>query len=264
MQGVEGMFQRLTTSLTKPPLAVFFMKDSWKRVLLYLLLVPMLLMIPTWLKSTISPGMSVSRYERLISAISTLELSDAEIVDGVLITDETSSATFDYYQISVGNTELSADKVHFIFLEDGLLLRISQLDLIKSDYTSIGLENYDFSDQSALNVRLLAQSIKSVYEETNVFTIAEVSLSYFEGIIDFVFYAFLMSGLMYFFTKHIPIPYGFRLKLSIYLSTIFVFIKLLVILFNLPLLHYLVIPVLYIYHFWAYKSMKIIDRGITV
>ena len=92
------MFKRLTTSLTKPPLAVFFMKDRWGRVILYLLLIPLFLVVPAWLQSIVNPGMRLDRYERLVEAIQEdLIMKNAEIVDGILTTDESTQANFDYF-----------------------------------------------------------------------------------------------------------------------------------------------------------------------
>jgi hypothetical protein len=262
-QGVEGMFKRLTTSLTKPPLAVFFMKDKWPRVILYLLLIPMFLMIPSWMKSLISPGMSLDRYERMVNAISQdFVLEDTAITDGMLITDVQATATFDYFNIIIGDYTLEQDKIQFVFLPQDLALYVANMEISRTSYATLGLDNHDFSDGSVSNVRRLASAIKLFHDDIGLFSTAEIFVAYFTGLFDYIFYALLMTLFMMVFTRQLPLPFGMRLKLSIYLSTLYVFVELLAILFGVVWIEYLIIPLLYIWHFWAYRSIKIVDRGL--
>ena len=67
-------------------------------MVLYLLFVPLFFMIPTWLKSTINPGMSLNRFETMVSAIKEdIHLDAAIITDGVLTTTESAVTNFDYF-----------------------------------------------------------------------------------------------------------------------------------------------------------------------
>ena len=265
MQGVEGMFKRLTTSLTKPPQAVFFMKDSWGRVILYLLFVPLFLMIPSWLKGLVNPGMTLSRYELMVSAISKdIQLNETSITEGILQTSEEAEASFEYFQINIGSYTPTKDKIHFVFLPQDIALYVADIEIQRTSYQSIGLENYDFSDHTAQNVRLLATGIKTFYNQTSLFQTAEAFLAYFSGLFDLLFYALLMSFFVMMFTRHLPIPFPLRFKLSVYLSSIYVVVELVSLLFNSPAISYLVIPLLYVWHYWAYRSIKIVDRGLTV
>ena len=259
------MFKRLTTSLTKPPLAVFFMKDRWGRVILYLLLIPLFLVVPAWLQSIVNPGMRLDRYERLVEAIQEdLIMKNAEIVDGVLTTDENTQANFDYFQLVLGDYQPVQDKIQFVFLPQDLAVYIADVEISRSTYEELGLANFDFKNNSTENVRLLASSVRILYDETSLFKTSEMFLAYFGGLFDFIFYALLMALFMMLFTRQLPIPFFPRLKLSVYLTTVFVIVELAAILFNSALVSYLVIPVLYFWHFWAYRSIKIVDQGLTI
>jgi len=259
------MFKRLTTSLTKPPLAVFFMKDSWGKVILYLILLPTLLMLPAWLKILVNPGMSLDRYQQLMTAIEKdLTLSNTLIVDGTLITTETAKTQFEHFEININSYEPTQDKIHFVFLSNDLAIYVIGTEITRASYETIGLENYDFSDTTSDNRLILASGIRALYEENAIFTTSEIFLAYFKGLFDFVFYALIMTLFMMIFTRALPIPFGMRFKLSIYLTTIAIFIELLALLFSTPALTYLAIPILYIWHFWAYKSIKVIDKGLTI
>ncbi|MDY0294173.1 MAG: DUF1189 family protein [Acholeplasmataceae bacterium] len=259
------MFKRLSTSLTKPPLAVFFMKDRWGRVILYLLLIPLFLVVPAFIQSLINPGMRLDRYEALVQAIETdFILTDTQIVDGVLSTSANTTAAFDYFQLTLMNPEPIQDKIQFVFLNEDLAIYVADIEISRMDYDDINLSNYDFSDNSTGNVRMLASSVKTFYDQTQLFNSAEMFLAYFGGLFDYVFYTFLMALFMMLFTKQLPIPFSLRLKLSVYLTTIFVIVELVAILFNSGFISFLTIPVLYFWHFWAYRSIKIIDKGITI
>jgi len=265
MQGVEGMFKRLTTSLTKPPQAVFFMKDSWGKVILYLLFIPLFLMIPSWLKGIANPGMTLSRYELMVQSITQgIILEDTKITEGVLETSEEAKTVFEYFQINIGTYTPTQDKIHFVFLPQDLAIYVSDIEIQRTSYQSIGLENYDFSDRSQENIRMLATGIKAFYNQTSLFETAEAFVAYASGLFDLLFYALLMSFFVMMFTRHLPLPFGMRFKLSIYLSTIYVVVELVAVLFNSPGISYLVIPLLYVWHFWAYRSIKIVDKGLTV
>jgi hypothetical protein len=241
------------------------MKDRWGRVILYLLLIPLFFIIPTWLSQAINPGMRLDRYERLVDAIQQdLILSNASIIDGTLQTGETKKATFDYFELVLGEYQPVQDKIQLVFLPNDLAVYIANIEISRSTYRELGLIEYDFMNNSQENVRLLASSIRILYNETTLFKTTEMFLSYFGGLFDFIFYSLLMALFMMVFTRQLPIPFSFRLKLSVYLSTIFVVVELTSILFSSVFISYLSIPVLYIWHFWAYKSIKIVDQGLTI
>lgn len=257
------MFKRLTTSLTKPPLAVFFMKDSWPRVILYFLLIPVLLMIPAWMKSLISPGMSLERFERMVTSLSeSFVIEEAIIIDGQLQTSSQAVASFDYFHIVMGDFSPSQDKIYLVFLERDLALYVANMEINRASYGEIGLEAHDFSDGSVSNIRRLASAIKVFHDDIGLFATAEIFVAYFVGLFDYLFYAILMTLFMMIFTRQLPIPFGMRLKLSIYLTTLYVVVELIAILFGSLWIEYLIIPLLYIWHFWAYRSIKIVDRGL--
>jgi hypothetical protein len=259
-QGVEGMFKRLTTSLTRPPQAVFFIKDSWGKTLLYFFLIPMLLMIPVWLSVTINPGMSVDRYEILVTALKTdFVLQGTRIEDGTLINSQDVTSSFEYFTLAMGDIETTNQQIVFYFAETELTLKVANITFNGVSYQDLNLENYDFSDESNTNVRRLAGAIKAYYDEVDVFDTSEIFIVYLSALIDYALLALLMAFLMIFVSRSLPFTFSQRLKLSVYLSTIWIFMELVIILFAEPLLDFLAVGVLYVYHFWAYRSIKWIE-----
>lgn len=255
------MFKRLTTSLTRPPQAVFFIKDSWGKTLLYFFLIPMLLMIPIWLSVTINPGMSVDRYEILVSSIKRdFVLEGTAIENGILNNPQSVTTTFDYFTLGMGDITSSSQQILFYFDDTELTLKVANITFDGVPYTDLNLENYDFSDNSNTNVRRLAGAIKEYYDAVDVFDTSEIFIVYLSALIDYALLVLLMAFLMIFLSRTLPFTFSQRLKLSVYLSTIWIFMQLVIILFDEPILDFIAVGVLYFYHFWAYRSIKWIER----
>jgi hypothetical protein len=64
------------------------------------------------------------------------------------------------------------------------------------------------------------------------------------------------------FVKRVPMAFSMRLKLSLYLTTIYAVIQLILVLFNASYLNILGMIAAYIYHNLAYRSITIIPKGV--
>jgi len=256
------MFKRMTTSLSKPPLAVFFMKDSWGRALLYLFFIPILLTIPLLIQSSIKPGMTLSRYENLVQVIQKdFTAQNTTIENGILTYETEKKAKFDHFTLYLGNTAMDQSSIAIRFETNDLVLYMNRLEFDRISYEDINLFDHDFSDSSLENSRKLASSIRLFYNEQDAFVIADVMLVYLFGLYDYIFYVLLMAIMMMIFVPRIQIPFRYRFKLSIYLSTVLIFLQLALSLFGLSQLGFLGVFALYFYHIWAYRSMKTIQKG---
>ena len=259
------MFKRMTTSLSKPPLAVFFMKDSWVRALLYLFFIPLLLIIPLLIQSTIQKGMSISRYDALVQVIQKeFTTQNTSITDGILTYESSLKINIDYFFIHLGNQETERSQIVLKFETEDIVLYMSNTEFARKSYEDIHLMDHDFSDNSLENSRKLANAIKVFYDEQDIFFMADLIVIYRDGLYNYVFYVFLMVIMMMLFVPQIQIPYRYRFKLSIYLSTILIFIQLILALFGLSQLEFISIFALYFYHIWAYRSMKTIQKGVIL
>jgi len=255
----------MTTSLSKPPLAVFFMKDSWVRALLYLFFLPLLLIIPLLIQSTIQKGMSISRYDALVQVIQKeFTTQNTSISNGILTYESSLKINIDYFFIHLGDQETERSQIVLKFETEDIVLYMSNTEFARKSYEDINLTDHDFSDYSLENSRKLANSIKVFYDEQDIFFMADLIIIYRDGLYNYVFYVFLMVIMMMLFVPQIQIPYRYRFKLSIYLSTILIFIQLILALFGLSQLEFISIFALYFYHIWAYRSMKTIQKGVIL
>lgn len=257
------MFKRLTTSISKPPLAVFFMKDSWGKSILYLFFLPIFLIIPNLISLSVNPGMSLERYDFMVSAIhSNLWTEENIIQDYQLTTVETNQTSFDYFSIYIGDQPIARDAVVFLFTDTSLILYMSNVEIDRISYEALGLSSFDFSVKSIENARILASYIRTFYDSQTSLIIFDLVLFYFVGLFDYLFYALFMVFFTMLFIQNIQLPVGNRIKLSIYLTSIYVVSKLVFILFGVPELEIISLLLVSIYHMWAYRSMRIISKGV--
>jgi len=256
------MFKRMATSLSKPPLAVFFMKDSWGRALLYLFFIPLLLTIPILIQSSINPGMNVTRYDLLVQVIQTdFTAPNTTIQNGILTYETDIKAKFDHYTLYIGDLEIDQATIAFKFETSELVFFMNRVEFDRISYEEINLLDHDFSDNSLENSRKLASSIRLFYNEHDALMVADIVLVYLFGLYEYVFYVLLMAIMMMILVPQIQIPFRYRFKLSIYLSTILIFLLLVFSLFGLSKLDFLGVFALYFYHIWAYRSMKTVQKG---
>ncbi len=257
------MFKKFTTSLSKPPLTIFFMKDSWFRVIFYVIFVTFLIVLPSLIKVTINPSMEYQRYQTMQELIkSDFRVDNAEIKDGILTYEAFGETSFDYFSIYLGKNVLNSRTLNFVFEEENLVLYMVDVELDRLSYKTLNLENYDFSSTENADIVRLSVALKHAYEKQTFILIGEVFATYIITLLDYLFIALFMSVLMVFFVSQIPMPFMYRFKLSLYLSTIYAVLQLILILFNASGLNILGIMAVYFYHVWAFRSIKIIPKGV--
>ena len=257
------MFKKFTISLSKPPLTIFFMKDSWFKVIFYVLFVTFLVVIPAALRTAIDPTMDVDTYKTMQKMIkSDFIIENARITNGTLTYEAAGSSSFEYFSFYLGKQEYSNRNVNFIFEENDLVIYAANVELERASYESLNLHNYDFSSTNLEDVTKLSIAFKTMYENQPSLLVAEVIAVYFIAVLDYVGIALVMTVLMVFFINKIPIPFSHRFKLSLYLTTVYAVVQLILILFNIAYLNILAMLAVYIYHVWTYRSIKIIPKGV--
>lgn len=256
------MFKRFITSISKPPLTVYFMKDSWWRIVGYILLVPILLVLPSILSNMINPKMSNDRFDALIEVIQEdFRVDQAIITDGILSVSNEKKADFDYFQLVIGTNQYDDTSLNIAFLEEDVVIILSNMEFQRFSYESLGLLNHDFSSTDLNDIKVLAIAIKSIIETSSIAQTMDSSLIYFLGLYDYIFNIVILSLFSMVFFQIGPMPFSYRFKLSVYLSTITVLVAFILQLFNLSSLSLLGFFVGYIYHVWAYRKMRIIPKG---
>jgi hypothetical protein len=257
------MFQRIRTSLTKPPLTIFYMKDSWSKVLRHLFLMPLIILLPLVLQYTVNQGMSPERFLRLQSAlVNEFSEKEAMINEGVLIEEQSIIAYFDYFAIIMGNNEPQLSHIAIVFEDEHLAMYIYKTELTRMTYEHLNIGNFDFETATQADFTKLSSSIQSLIESQSVMLFIDSNLIYMTTLVDYTLIVLLMSLLMMIFVMNTPLTFKYRFKISVYLATVYLVVELILILFNLRELSFLSIFITYIYHLWAYRSMKIMPKEV--
>ncbi len=257
------MFKKFTTSLSKPPLTIFFIKDSWFKVIFYLLFVTFLVVIPGFIKIAINPTMDYTRYQNMQALLEKdFIIENAQITDGTLTYEDIDKVNFEYFEVYLGTQDLTPNKVNFVFEQQHLVVYMTGVEMDKLDYQTLNLYNFDFSSSEKEDLTRLSVALKTMYERQDIVFVAEVFAEYFIIIADYLFVALLMAVLMSVFVNRIPMPFGMRFKLSIYLTTIYAVVQLILVLFNASYFNIFGMFAVYFYHVWAYRTIKIIPKGV--
>ncbi len=259
------MIKRLTTSLTKPPRLVFFMKDSWKRIVLYFLLLPLILVIPSIVRFVIEPDMSVAQYDALADVLKTqFNLEGETIVDGVFSTTIAQTTTYDFFQITTTDSAINTYTMTFLFNDENLELYIGNMVYNSLSYTELGLENYTFDLTDSTNLNTLTTAIKTLYNTQRLTVYIQLTATYFIALLDFLMIVLLLAIIDHFIVPNQIFSFKLRLKLSVYASTIYIFSELVFVLLGITQLNFISIIITYIYHIWIYRSIKIIPKGVNI
>ncbi len=255
------MFRRLKISLAKPKLTAFFIKDSWIRVVGYALFIPLFLVIPMLLTIFAGSQMSVERYNLLKDAINEdFRVGGAQIVDGILIYTNNQSANFDYFTLYIGDGVRSRQTINLVFELEYLVMYINETELERTSYQEMGLLNHDFSSVENADIMDLSVAVKDFLEGQPILIWTDIFIVYLFGLAAYLFVAFLMSMLMIIFIYNVKLPYKYRIKLSIYLSSIWIFSELTLTLFNATQFGFVSLLAVYMYHVSTYRSMSVKPR----
>lgn len=251
------MLRRMTTSLSNPKAVVFFMKDRLSKVIGYGLLLPVLLLIPLLLQRWVDPSMDIDRYQLMYEDISkNFRLENTQIIEGQLTTTDQASATFEYYTIYLGTTDISPMTINVVFEADGLGLYMGDIKQRSMSYASLNLLNFDFSNPSSTDFHALSVAVKTIIDDYPLTFAVDLSMIYFIGVTDYFIIGLLLALMMFIFPIQIPIPFSYRYKISLYLMTVYVVSQLILSLFGLLDLGFLSIVIVYIYHVIAYRFIR--------
>jgi hypothetical protein len=239
------------------------MKDSWFKVILYVIFVTFLIVIPNFIKTAIDPSMDYQMYEEMKDVIAKdFRYEQASIVDGKLIYESYQVVDVDYFKIYLGNHNLNPNAISFVFEEQSIAVYAMDIELDRVSYQSLNLETYDFGSTEQSEITRLSVALKTVYERQTMLLYAEIIALYLFSLVDYLVIALLMAVLMAMFVQRVPMAFSMRLKLSLYLTTVYAVVQLVLVLFNASYLNVLGMIAAYIYHNLAYRSITIIPKGV--
>ena len=222
-------------------------------------------MIPMFITILVDSNMSIDRYETMTQAIKEdFRVENASIVDGVLAYETPAKATFsDLFTLYLGDQELDNRTFNFVFEENRMIFYIAEIQIDQVSYSELNLLNHDFNSTDAEELRTINLALKTYIEQQSYITFVDFTVQYIFGLMDYLFIVLLMSLMMFIFVARVQIPYKLRFKLSVYLSTIWIFSEFTLSLFHMEELEFISMIFVYVYHILAYRTFKVINKAVN-
>lgn len=258
------MFKKITTSLSKPPLVIFFIKDKWKHVILYMLFLPLLLIIPSIVLSFTQSAMTNDMYDAVYQTVGNeFRFDDVTLSNYTLTYQASYTTSLDTFDLSIGTYENQAT-ISFVFEEKGVAIYALGQEVNYHSYQSLDIETIDFSSTDSKDIHELSLIIKEIYQAQAFLIIGNLVFQYILFLFDYLIIILIMSVLSKMMLPFgMKIPFKTQFKLSTYLSTIYVFSNFVLILLGLSAYNFLSITLVYIYHLWAFRSIKVMPKGVS-
>ncbi len=255
------MFKKIATSLSKPPLAIFFMKDSWSKIFLYIFVLPIFLVLPSVFSYVVNPNLDASSYEYLYDTIiEDFRFDDVTIDNYELTYAESKYVSLETFDLAIGVPN-SSNRLTFVFQTEGISVTYFDTEFDFQSYESLNLEAHDFSSTERLDVNQLTIAFEEVYTNQTFIFIAETLSQYLYFVSYFLMIILFMAFISPSFSPLMRMPFAMRFKMSTYISTIYVFTGLVLILTGLYQANTLGVILVYIYHLWVYRSIKVLPKG---
>lgn len=255
------MFYRLKTIISKAPHAIFFMKDRWLRVITYMLFVSIIAVLPLIIKTATTKDMPNERYLNIQTAVSYFDESNMKIENYQLSFQKGTEVQVDFLRFAVGTNTNSMNAFFILFDTDSVKIKMANQILHEKSYFQLKLNDLDFSNLTQSQVRYVAYQLKEFINEVELVFFVDIVGQYFAVVFDYLFIALILAFMTSFFFPHIQAPFPAKFKLSIYLSTMYVFSDFFLTLAGIQSLTFISIIVVYIYHLWVYRSIRILPKG---
>lgn len=234
------MYKRFLSGLSKPREIILYLKDSWLKVWVYLILLAVLLTVPFFIAETTYSGFSSHEITQISSKFQSNLSGPYQIKDSVLIIP--TENIYDVRGISVTSYTInlinampsSSSMITLNFEENGI--HIQFLNLINSfqTYKNIGLENYNFADYSPENIQILNNAFQNLLKKYDVI-IKSIYLGYvfLSNIVDIILITALVS-----LAIRSKLKFKHKFKLAVYNATIYAVLVFYSNIFNMSFLTY--------------------------
>lgn len=255
------MFSRLRTIISKAPLAVFFLKDRWFRVIFYVLFVSLIAILPMTFKQVVGNDTQKSRLDSFQTALSHLTISQIKIENYQLTYQNDADARVDFFRFVVGDKPHTMNAVHIVFANEGIKVVIAGQVINEATYFSLGINDIDFTKMTRSENRFIAFQINELLRDIPIVFAIDLVGQYMVVLIDYLFIALMLALMSSLFFLNVKIPFADRFKLSLYLTTMYVLSQFFLTLIGYEQLSFISIIIVYIYHVWTYRSIRLVPRG---
>lgn len=258
------MYQRFKNSLFNPKQVFLNVSDSFKRVIVYVLSMVLLMMIPVFLVGVFQPTLFYPTSNDIYYGFNnSFKDKGLAIVDGKFENKEDRNilVVVDGYNFSVGEIKTAINGIRIIFEEETIavyqVLTLGYLhEIDRFSYEQIGFSNFSFEEGQ---IESFALGIVNMLAENKGLILINIFEFFITYLVDYFVYALFFSVISMFFYR-LPLTFSTYFKISIYLLTGWAMLNLLLSLFNLGSLYFYTTFIAYIYHIIAFRSVKVIKK----
>lgn len=256
------MYQRFINTISNPKLVFLYVKDSFLRIVSYIILMSLIISIPVILigitnKSMLFPSQSTIR----TNIESNFYNPNIRVVDGILVNDLdtnleiSNSFSVDNFTYVIGDIPNSTQIFLVAFEKEGISLytnvsTMSRVLLSTTKYT----QDFEFSHEYNY---LISNMLVNVVNDNPLILSTIISAHILGNIFDYIFLALILS-LMAMLFKSLPLPFKAHFKVSIYIMSTWAIVTLILSLFNLTSLSFIAIIIAYVYQTIAYGSIRLV------
>lgn len=257
------MLNRIRISLKQPGLVINFIKDKFRHILLYLLIMGFLMVLPSVITAVKEPTKLFPSQTALQEGIKNrFNDQGLSITNNTLNNPNNINASFliREYNVVIGDLSHSINGVVIHFTEDSIDIYmnalLNRIDISTHTYDEVYIQDIEFNTNDN---RIIAASIRNVLSESNMLKSSLVIYEMLFYMLEYLFIALLFT-LMFRISNRLPISFGHSFKMSFYITTMYAITTLILNLFGVPELAFIAFLAVYINHIRAYRKIRIVRR----
>lgn len=258
------MLNKLKISISKPALVFAFIKDKAGQIIKYLLLMMLLMILPALISTFTNPKALFPSSDLISEGIKkTIVKHNFQIADNKLVNPENNTAAFkaEDYAVIVGDGSLYITGFIIHFKTDEIQLYMQLSGTITQPYKSLSYQqaNLNNVDIDGYNASLVANRIVNIISDDSMLKSMKVFQIFFANLLEYLFIALLLAFLFR-MSNRLPMPFKNSFVISVYLTSIWAVTILILTLFGYEELRFIALIAVYIYHIWAYRSIRMVRK----
>ncbi|MBN3490797.1 DUF1189 family protein [Acholeplasma equirhinis] len=244
------MYQRFRAGLVNPRMLAEYFKDSWLKVLTYFFLLVILLLVPFLLVELQFEGLRGDQINAIRNNYQEAFVVPYEIKEGKLtligetdVLDRGLSVDMVTVSIKSRGTSLLSGEIEIFFGEDSVSYFVSGFRQKTYSYDLLNLEGFSFQNYGSLDQEKFIKAVNYVVKDNKALHVGVQTGLYFLGNAIELGLMVLLATLL---SKQ-GIPFGPKMKIAVYASTIYAITGFFGIVFALQIIQYIGIALLAFY-----------------
>lgn len=258
------MLKRIRDSITTPQTTFTYIKDSFKRVFVYILLMALIMSLPVILAGFFTKESFFPSDTSINGGFNNYIISDdLSIENGKLVNEKNLVNAFNYqeYYYAIKQIPQVSNGYVILFEEEGIsvyavLNSITKVKIDYQTYNDLEISNLEFKSQNSI---IFARAINGMLVENNIMITGKIIFAIFTNLVDYVMLALLLAAFSS-FTRNLNLKFSDHFKINSYTLTIYALITLIMHLFQVSILYYVALIMGFMFQSRAYRSIFMIRQ----